>query len=223
MTSAIFRLCRVVRPVGRSSSNLTHRKMSTASLSKPSSSKGTLSYALLGTTLVASAYTLGALYPIDLFTVISPRVAPPPPPPDHPDALALVERLEREIHELPLLRKLQAMPDSADWYKSRPYASLREERRVNNLTAGALRGAGRLAIPPVCWAKKDESEAYIFVHVGRGLCGHDGIIHGGLIATLLDETLARTVCRRQVLFLNSRLTASRQSSICLRRLASRPI
>jgi acyl-coenzyme A thioesterase PaaI-like protein len=32
--------------------------------------------------------------------------------------------------------------------------------------------------------------------MGRALCGHDGIIHGGLIATVFDETLARNVgCR----------------------------
>jgi acyl-coenzyme A thioesterase PaaI-like protein len=43
--------------------------------------------------------------------------------------------------------------------------------------------------------KKDESEACVFVHLGRGLCGHDGIVHGGLLATLLDEALARNVCR----------------------------
>jgi acyl-coenzyme A thioesterase PaaI-like protein len=49
-----------------------------------------------------------------------------------------------------------------------------------------------LALHPLVRAKKDESESYVFVHVGRGLCGHDGIIHGGLLATLLDEILART-------------------------------
>lgn len=31
----------------------------------------------------------------------------------------------------------------------------------------------------------------MFVHVGRGVCGHEGIVHGGLLATLLDETLGR--------------------------------
>ncbi|KZV76815.1 Thioesterase/thiol ester dehydrase-isomerase [Peniophora sp. CONT] len=184
-------LSRAARPMIRSTSSFSRRTMASSTPRKSGISNRALSYALLGTTL-ASAYTLGALYPVDLFTLISPRVAPPPPPPDHPDAIALVERLEKEIHELPLLRKLRSMPDSADWYESRPYARLPEERRVNNLTAGALRGAGRLAVPPVCRAKNDESESYIFIHVGRGLCGHDGIIHGGLIATLLDETLART-------------------------------
>jgi hypothetical protein len=70
---------------------------------------------------------------------------------------------------------------------------LSEERRVNNLTAGALRGPGLLALPPLVRARRDESEGFILVHVGRGLCGHDGIVHGGLLATLLDEALARTV------------------------------
>jgi hypothetical protein len=47
-------------------------------------------------------------------------------------------------------------------------------------------------------AKKDESESYAFLHLGRGLCGHDGIIHGGLLATLLDESLGRMV--RTIIF-----------------------
>lgn len=64
---------------------------------------------------------------------------------------------------------------------------------MNNLTAGALRGPGKLALPALARAKKDESESIVFVHLGRGLCGHDGIVHGGLLATLLDETLARNV------------------------------
>ncbi|OJA21350.1 hypothetical protein AZE42_10447 [Rhizopogon vesiculosus] len=50
----------------------------------------------------------------------------------------------------------------------------------------------KLALPPLIRARRDESEAVLVVHVGRGLCGHDGIIHGGLLATILDESLART-------------------------------
>lgn len=30
-------------------------------------------------------------------------------------------------------------------------------------------------------------------YVGRGVCGHDGIVHGGMLATLLDESVGRTV------------------------------
>jgi hypothetical protein len=88
---------------------------------------------------------------------------------------------------------MRAAPDAHDWYEARPYTGFPEERRVNNLTAGALRGPGKLALPPLVRARKDEKESVVLVHVGRGLCGHDGIVHGGLLATLLDEILARTV------------------------------
>lgn len=37
-----------------------------------------------------------------------------------------------------------------------------------------------------------EGDAYAFIHLGRSLCGHNGIIHGGLLATICDEALART-------------------------------
>ncbi|RKP26854.1 HotDog domain-containing protein [Syncephalis pseudoplumigaleata] len=30
----------------------------------------------------------------------------------------------------------------------------------------------------------------IYVHLGAALCGHRGIVHGGLLATLMDELLA---------------------------------
>jgi acyl-coenzyme A thioesterase PaaI-like protein len=91
-----------------------------------------------------------------------------------------------------LLQSLRTAPDANDWYEVRPYKNFPEDRRVNNLTAGALRGQGKLALMPIVRARWDETEAVGIVHVGRGLCGHDGIVHGGLLATLLDESLART-------------------------------
>lgn len=68
-----------------------------------------------------------------------------------------------------------------------------EAQRVNSLTAGALRGPGKLALHPLLRVRRDESESVAVMHLGRGLCGHDGIIHGGLIATVLDESLGRLV------------------------------
>jgi acyl-coenzyme A thioesterase PaaI-like protein len=64
---------------------------------------------------------------------------------------------------------------------------------VHSLSAGSLRGPGKLALSPLIRAKHDESEALVFLHLGRSLCGHDGIIHGGLLATVLDESMARVV------------------------------
>lgn len=50
-----------------------------------------------------------------------------------------------------------------------------------------------LAVPPLAFVKTDESEAVLILHLGRSLCGHDGIIHGGMIATIFDEALGRNV------------------------------
>ncbi|OCH91722.1 Thioesterase/thiol ester dehydrase-isomerase [Obba rivulosa] len=141
--------------------------------------------------VAAAAYTLGSLYPPQVATFISPRPAPPPLHPDDPAAASYVQALENELQNLPLLNARRAQPDADEWYEARPFANLPEERRVNSLTAGALRGPGKLALPPLTRARRDEKEAWHFVHVGRALCGHEGIVHGGLLATLLDESLAR--------------------------------
>ena len=141
-----------------------------------------------------TTYTIGALFPPQSLTFIAPRPAPGPPSDiNSPSSLAYIAKLESELQSLPLLAALRSQPDADEWYEARPYRDVPEERRVNSLTAGALRGPGKLSSMPLVRARKDESESIIIVHVGRGLCGHDGIVHGGLLATLLDEGLGRTV------------------------------
>ena len=182
LSSALLR--RVIRPT---------RFFSTAHPPYPAR-PGILRTFLLVGTVSLGAYTAGAIFPHPYFTFIAPRPAPgPPSDPNSPDSLAYTADLERTLQSLPVLQSLRTAPDADDWYEVRPYQRFPEERRVNNLSAGALRGPGKLALMPMVRARWDETEAVAIVHVGRGLCGHDGIVHGGLLATLLDETLARTV------------------------------
>ncbi|KAG5650223.1 hypothetical protein H0H81_000266 [Sphagnurus paluster] len=140
----------------------------------------------------AVAYTVGSIYPPSTLSLLFPRTAPGPPDPTSPESIQYTKSLEKDLQKLPLLKSLRENPDADQWYEVRPYMKFPEERRVNSLTSGALRGPGKLALHPLVRSKRDESESYVFTHLGRGLCGHDGIIHGGLLATLLDETLART-------------------------------
>ena len=162
---------------------------------KPSNRFRMIRNVSLAASFSAAAYTIGALYPPPIVTFISPRPAPAPPSdPNSPAALAYTTALEAQLQSLPLLQAHRSRSDADEWYETRPYLNFPEDRRVNNPTAGALRGPGKLAFAPLVRSRNDESETIAFVHVGRGLCGHDGIIHGGLLATLLDETLARTVC-----------------------------
>ncbi|KAH9925870.1 Thioesterase/thiol ester dehydrase-isomerase [Epithele typhae] len=176
----------------RSSARRASTSSSTASSSSSSSPLWRRVRLTAGATaLAATSYYLGALYPPEFAHLLSPRSAPPPLCPDDPAALAHVAALEEELHKLPVLLAHRAQTGEDDWYEARPYLNIPEERRVNSLTAGTLKGPGKLAVAPLVRARHDARENWIFIHVGRALCGHEGVIHGGLLATLLDESLAR--------------------------------
>jgi hypothetical protein len=126
---------------------------------------------------------LCAVYPRPPTSILSPRVAPgPPAAPDSSESRTYSLSLEEKLQPLPELKKLKEREDAKDWYETRPYKNFSEERRVNNLTTGALRCPGKLALLPLLRVK-DESESIVFLHLGWGLCGHDGIIPGDLLAT----------------------------------------
>ena len=74
---------------------------------------------------------------------------------------------------------------------SRPYAAT--PPGPHSLSAYTLRGPGKFAIPPLVFTTQDKRESVLILHVGDGLCGHEGVVHGGLLATVLDEALGRTV------------------------------
>ncbi|KAJ6500928.1 HotDog domain-containing protein [Mycena sanguinolenta] len=179
------------------SSSILLRPLATSTSNSPSRRRlGTLTTISIVSAVSLGAYTLGALRPPSSLTLLYPRAAPPPLAPSAPEAAAYVAGLEAQLQSLPWLRELRAREDAAEWYETRPAAptsapGITESVRANNLTLGALRGPGKLALFPLARVKKDESEAVMFVHLGRGLCGHDGIVHGGMLATLLDEALGR--------------------------------
>ncbi|TFK47434.1 Thioesterase/thiol ester dehydrase-isomerase [Heliocybe sulcata] len=167
----------------------THSRLY-ATPSSPRQSSKLLSISLfsLGCT---SAYLLGSLYPPTVLTYLAPRSAPPPLHPSDSRAGPYLASLEESLQSLSLLSEARSGPDAHEWYETRPYTHIPEERRVNSLTAGALSGPGKLALRPLVRARRDESEAMVFLHLGRGVCGHEGIVHGGLLATILDEGLGR--------------------------------
>ncbi|KAI8065714.1 HotDog domain-containing protein [Gongronella butleri] len=97
-------------------------------------------------------------------------------------AVAVAER-----DALPIIQKMRSDPDMTE---IDPYARMKGSARLNSLTASTLNGKGMLVAPPVVFYNKDRTEVMAVTHLGKQLCGHDGIIHGGMLATLLDEILA---------------------------------
>lgn len=62
----------------------------------------------------------------------------------------------------------------------------------HSLTASTLIGESKIPVPPLMFTKGDKGEELVAIsYLGSDLCGHVGIIHGGLLATMLDEGLAR--------------------------------
>ena len=172
----------------------TSRSFSTPShLASPRRWRPSVTFSAVALSSIVAG-TLGSIYPPTPLSILFPRAAPgPPADPDSPESLEYIANLEQKLQTLPILKALRNKEDADEWYETRPYEHYPVERKVNSLTASALRGPGKLAVLPLIRVRKDESESYVFVHLGRGLCGHDGIIHGGLLATLLDESLGRTV------------------------------
>lgn len=95
---------------------------------------------------------------------------------------------EDYINTHPVVSGLRAQPQFSE---SRPHLKIPEAWRVHNLTGGTLMGPGTVPVPPFAWAEAGGKSYVQIFYVGNDLCGHPGIVHGGFLATVLDEGLAR--------------------------------
>lgn len=75
--------------------------------------------------------------------------------------------------------------------ESRYYDLIPAQHRENMVTSGILASDGALTVEPFVFTNKDETEMTFFYHLGNEVAGHEGIVHGGLLATILDEGLSR--------------------------------
>lgn len=96
----------------------------------------------------------------------------------------LEQKLQAQLELLEIVQEHAA--DSENWIRRQAYSLVTDEYRVHHLTAGTLRGDGKLGVLPALFQAKDESQVLSVLHVGTSLCGHRGITHGGLLATILE-------------------------------------
>lgn len=143
-----------------------------------------------GLVLYASLFGLGAvvaqfvpLYSVyDAFTLKLPQDGTP-------EAAAHVAALETELQALPVVQALAADPryTSHRAWESVPTNVLLE------LLPGTLSTPGGISIPPVMFTNVDGASTVLVIHLGRRLTGYPFLVHGGILATVLDETLRATV------------------------------
>ncbi|KAI9276804.1 HotDog domain-containing protein [Phascolomyces articulosus] len=97
------------------------------------------------------------------------------------------ESLFEQQESLAIVQELSASPD---WIEVKAYGHMSEAAHDVSLTASTLRGDGKIALRPLKFFNKEKTQCIIVLHLGKKLCGHAGIVHGGMLATLLDEHLA---------------------------------
>lgn len=138
------------------------------------------------------------------------RLALAPPTPPTPGSAAdreLVAYFRQRGEELALVRQLTADPawESWDAYGAdgedigageTVIATTEEEGQGRRgppdarLTSGALAGVRGLPFQRVFWHRAS-GEVVSVVYFGAGTAGWPGVVHGGALATVLDETLGR--------------------------------
>ncbi|KAL8689888.1 MAG: hypothetical protein Q9218_004537 [Villophora microphyllina] len=98
------------------------------------------------------------------------------------------EKINEHIISHPVAERLRRDPE---WTESRPHLQMPEMMRRHSLTANTLIGDTKIPVPPLIFTKGKGKELVAISYLGSDLCGHVGIVHGGMLATMLDEGLAR--------------------------------
>jgi len=106
----------------------------------------------------------------------------------NPRAESSAFAINEHILSHPLTQHLRSLPKMVE---SRPHLKIPPSLRPHNFTGGTLLGENTLEVPPLVFSALDGSRFVSIQYLGIALCGHPGIVHGGLLATLLDEGLAR--------------------------------
>ncbi|KAK3840706.1 MAG: HotDog domain-containing protein [Linnemannia elongata] len=137
-----------------------------------------------------AAPTASIAAPIKTLVEAINNPSPTPSRPVTPPASEKELILQQELESLEIVVK--HAEDSENWTRRTAYSLVTDDYRVHHLTAGTLRGDGKLGVKPALFQSEDQMQVLSVLHVGTDMCGHPNITHGGLLATLLDEITAMT-------------------------------
>ncbi|KAH6854839.1 HotDog domain-containing protein [Chaetomium sp. MPI-CAGE-AT-0009] len=133
------------------------------------------------------AFTLaGALGGSSLRLVLSP---PDPPAPGTTEDGYTIRVLHEQAAKLPIVQQLSA--DADTWESWEAYESLPAAHRAQHITAGALAGSRGVGGYQRVWRNRRTGELLSVVFFGSATTGWPGVVHGGCLATILDESCGR--------------------------------
>ena len=123
-------------------------------------------------------------------TLIDP---PPPLTPGSKSDLLLTAWLRILAEKLPTVKALNASPAWESWDA---YETLSPEHRAQHISAGAMAGAEGIGGYQRVWYNKETGECISVIWFGLNVTGWPAIVHGGCLATLLDESCGRAAFKK---------------------------
>lgn len=128
-------------------------------------------------------------------TAVRAVLAPPPPllPGSEVDA-SLTRDIRAAADQLPVVKHLLADPEWSPGHHE-AYAGIPAEARPQRITTGPLGGSRGVGGYQHVFHNGATGEVVAVVYLGTGTVGWPGVVHGGAIATLLDEHSARAALR----------------------------
>lgn len=106
----------------------------------------------------------------------------------------MINYLEKQAEKLPIVQQLSADPN---WKVSpNAYEHVAPEARPHRLTVGALSGARAIGGFQRIFYNQETGEVVNVLWFGGDVAGWPGVTHGGLLATIMDETLGRCALLR---------------------------
>jgi len=113
---------------------------------------------------------------------------PAPPEPGTEDDRYTIEVLHSQAAKIPLVQQLTADPAWTSW---EAYNTLTPEHRTQHIMAGTLSGSRGVGGYQRVFYNAATSELISVVYFGAAITGWPGVVHGGALATLLDESCGR--------------------------------
>jgi acyl-coenzyme A thioesterase PaaI-like protein len=101
--------------------------------------------------------------------------------------------LHDQASKIPLVQSLTSDPNWQSWDA---YSVFTPDERPHRLTTGPLGGTRGLGGYQRIFHNASTGEFISVVYFGGALAGWPGVTHGGLIATILDESLGRCAIRQ---------------------------
>ncbi|KAI0147519.1 hypothetical protein GGR57DRAFT_493849 [Xylariaceae sp. FL1272] len=133
-------------------------------------------------------------------TFLRLTVAPPGLPPQGSDEdQYLQSKIQAAGAALPIVQRLSADPSWTSWDAYAGVSRTPVEGRISHaetrITSGPMAGSSGLAFQRI-FHNASTGEVVTVVYFGAGLAGWPGVVHGGAIATVLDESMGRCAILR---------------------------